>query len=324
MLHIIWGILKFIGILLLVLIALLLLLILSVLFVPLRYKAQGEKTGKHFFVKGNISWLFHVISVTFEYQDSGQNFIIKVFGIPLKLFDRNKKKKKEKALRKSGKSNHKESAVNNQDKRISIDIEELPLDVGEVDSSLEKEPLTELDAGLERDSIPEIEDKAEAKDDSSEKKLNIFQRLKGLISKIKEFFINLKKTFFTFYDRIKALKITVTDIKDFVGSSEFKKALALSKEQGMILLKHIKPRRLRGYVHFGMEDPASTGQILGGISLLYPIFKDNIKILPDFQQKIFEGDFFMKGRIRIFIVLRILWKLYRDKNIKMIIARFRK
>ncbi len=87
------------------------------------------------------------------------------------------------------------------------------------------------------------------------------------------------------------------------------------------LLRKLLPKKIRGELHFGTEDPALTGEILGGISIFYPVFKDNVKVYPDFEQSILEGELFIKGRLRLVTVALILWKLWRDKNVRYVYHR---
>ena len=71
MVAIVLGILKIIGILLLVILGLLLFVIISVLFVPLRYRAEGSFYEK---LKGSasVSWFLHLISLKISYDEKAQ------------------------------------------------------------------------------------------------------------------------------------------------------------------------------------------------------------------------------------------------------------
>lgn len=83
--HIIWLILKIIGILLAVLLGLLFAILMAVLFVPLRYRLEGWRRQENgeFAVKGRVSWFLSLISVRFGYEKQG--FLqIRLLGIPWK------------------------------------------------------------------------------------------------------------------------------------------------------------------------------------------------------------------------------------------------
>lgn len=85
MLHILWLILKFILILLGVILGLLLLIILTVLFCPLRYRARAKKKRedgwKEFQAEGQVSWLFHAISLKISYGTHGVEQSLSIFGM---------------------------------------------------------------------------------------------------------------------------------------------------------------------------------------------------------------------------------------------------
>ena len=38
--------------------------------------------------------------------------------------------------------------------------------------------------------------------------------------------------------------------------------------------------------YFGFEDPATTGQVLGGLSILYPICGEKMELCPEFTEEI--------------------------------------
>jgi len=84
MLVIILNILKILGIILLAFIAIIISLLLIVLFVPIRYKAQGEYKEKKADILLNASFLFHIISVSFSYKENKSLFSIKLLGFNLK------------------------------------------------------------------------------------------------------------------------------------------------------------------------------------------------------------------------------------------------
>ena len=73
------------------------------------------------------------------------------------------------------------------------------------------------------------------------------------------------------------------------------------------ILKHIRPNRISGNILFGMDRPSDTGRILGGVCALYPLWSDTLKITPDFERQIFEGELRMKGTVRIYIF--VYWAL---------------
>ena len=67
------------------------------------------------------------------------------------------------------------------------------------------------------------------------------------------------------------------------------------------LLYRLRPELKRLYLHFGFEDPAATGKMLGAVSWLYPFCTDAMEVVPEFQtdKLIFESDVHAEGRIRL-------------------------
>ena len=77
MLHILWMLLKIIGIILLIILGVLVLSVCVVLFVPLRYHGKAEAKGTLDSVKAHLkfSWLLHLVSgyVTYENRETKCN-----------------------------------------------------------------------------------------------------------------------------------------------------------------------------------------------------------------------------------------------------------
>ena len=79
MLGIFLGILKWLGILLLVLLGLVLTVLLAVLFLPVRYEAEGSFRGE-LLAKGQISWLWRLFSIQAVY-DGDTEVSLRIFGV---------------------------------------------------------------------------------------------------------------------------------------------------------------------------------------------------------------------------------------------------
>ena len=80
MLHILFIILKILGILLLVILGLLLLCLLAVLFVPIRYRGDGSYHSiKDFGVHLHVHWLLHAVSLRIAYENE-LRYAVKLFG----------------------------------------------------------------------------------------------------------------------------------------------------------------------------------------------------------------------------------------------------
>lgn len=346
MLHILLIILKIIGIILAVLLGLLLLLLLLVLFVPIRYKGKLCKE-KELRVTAKVSWLLHMISVPVSFQDGVLSVKIKLFGITIKKLMEDKEELEEDA---EGLFHDMEDAAGEGEKKLEeIEEKEEPLS----DSSGEKKEISASPGGeWEKDGIQRKEtegenntiDKrefAQEEEDDEDEALSESERheqeksgpIKKVFDKIKAFFlkifeiwkkiINLKYTFLRFCGKIKKGIRKYRDTKEFLLDERTKGALRKAFEQGKLLIGKLLPKKIRGELRFGTKDPALTGEILGGISIFYPIFMDNVKVYPDFERSILEGELFVKGRFRLATAALVLWRLWRDKNIRFVYHKFR-
>ena len=82
------------------------------------------------------------------------------------------------------------------------------------------------------------------------------------------------------------------------------------------LVHYLAPTRIGGEMIVGTGDPASTGLALGVISLFPAVYQEGVRIRPDFEEKRFEAKGYVKGRIRVIYFLRLLFRLYKDRELK--------
>ena len=67
-----------------------------------------------------------------------------------------------------------------------------------------------------------------------------------------------------------------------------------------------------------------TGQILSIYSVLYPFVHDIIQVVPEFNEEILEGKLYVKGRIRVAVVLWAAVKLYFSKDVRRLIKVYKR
>ena len=310
-------ILKVIGIIILVLISLVILIIAAILFVPIRYSIDAiyDRKVKNLDFKIKITYLLHLISVKYIYKDDGLS--IKIFGIKTHFFDKETKAMEEK--------------INKETKmfeKMSSEIKDNMTEMPDVYEQLKK-----IDE--ERDRLAENVNKKEEniennnKDNDTEEnteefikveKQNIFSRI---YSKIKAIIIKIKYRFIKFCDTIKKICKNVNDLKEFISDDNTKEAFGFLKKEALILLKHIRPRRIKGYVHFGFDDPSYTGNLLGLIYMILRGSPKEFRINPDFENKVFDGEIHAKGRVQCYLLLIIGIRLYKNDNLKLLLERRR-
>lgn len=300
MLHILLMVLKIIGIVLASVLILLLVLLLALLFVPLRYQMTVKKEETPLEGFGRITWLFHVLAVHLFYQNSEFKYIIKIFGIPLEqiqafakkiasLFKKKKRASEKKRIEGSfGQSNSDETNLlkqSNSDEMNSL-----------VQSNSEESNL-----------ITTIKDFIHAAN----------EKFKNIPKKILEVFKKVTTTVHSLYEKI---KYWVT----FLQQKDTQNTLHLIKNEGLLLIKHILPRKIKGDVLFGFDDPSKTGQTLGLICMFYPLYYKSVNISSDFTQKKFECNLNVKGRIYICILVKSVIKIYFDKDFQSVKSKMKK
>jgi len=135
-------------------------------------------------------------------------------------------------------------------------------------------------------------------------------------NKKQSWFEKIKCTIIKICDKIKSLWETKEKVTSFLTDDIHVEAFKIVKKELEILARHLRPRRIRGFVRFGFEDPYRTGQVLAGLSILYPFYGENVDIYPDFEQEILEGDLYIKGHIRMVHLATLLWRLFFNHYVR--------
>lgn len=321
MLHVLLVILKVVGIVILVLLLTLLLLLTLVLLVPVRYQVYAKK-DTDMYLKANASWLFHLIHLRLYIGQDKVERSFKIVGIStdrwMSLINRIKKlfsfprKRKTNRLRKQKEKKKQVKVKKESESSLNTVMNESKKDLIPNEQEPEQEPVK---ARLTKD-IPSNE---KIEKEAKKIKKSTFS-LKKWFGKIKKSIIHFFKTFKNLIDKIIGFIKNANDKWEqgllFLFDENNKAAFDLFKVQILLILKHIKPRKYKVNLRFGTGDPALTGQVLGIFGMFMPFYKNNAVIIPDFENAVFEGNVFIKGRIRLAKAIRIGLKLYRDENIK--------
>lgn len=141
----------------------------------------------------------------------------------------------------------------------------------------------------------------------------------GILGKARHKFLNKKKLKKNTDKNKEGIFSRISELKTFFSEKNNKKALKKIWRLTKKLQKKIKPKKYAIYIKIGMYNPATTGQILGGLSFLYVIFGHNIIIEGDFDKARYEGNVKAVGKIRIGTIIVIGIQLLLDKNIRKIV-----
>lgn len=292
--HIVLLILKILLIIVLSLIGLVVLLALLVLFAPVRYKLYARKQ-EDIWAKFTATWLGFVLCFKLVYdQKDGLDYRLRLFGGTLFGSEKNKN----------------DNGIDKEESVVHETVQETGSD--EEETSFEQEfPSADSE---DREFL--LEDK------------EFEHETEGILGRIGRRFDAVCKSIADRYksisEKIAGLKKKKDGYTKLVNNVRTKEAIRVVKVQLMALLKHLKPSKLKGQIIYGTGDPASTGQQLGYMSVLFPLYYDHIDITPDFEQKRLEGDLMVKGRIRIWTVGWCVLKVIWNKNVKITISRFKK
>ncbi len=116
-------------------------------------------------------------------------------------------------------------------------------------------------------------------------------------------------------------KETLVKTLRWLSEDENKEALQLTVCQIKYLLHHIRPRKLRGDVTFGLDDPYTVGRILGLLSIFYPVYEKECTVTPVFDRNVLEGELAFRGHIRLIHVAVVGIRLFRNKTTRKYILK---
>lgn len=323
MIHILFMILKALGILLLVLLFLVLLIVCTVLFLPFCYRAQVLKEEEGFAcvkASGRVSWLFGAVALTASYEEQKSEVQILLFGASLETWKRRLKK-----IRRG------EASVPRTEEN-------------ETENALEAEKTAEQKAPDQKEKQQKVtaqKEQPEQEQEPDAPKKSILERFFGRIEYLPEKLLNLAsrllQTAFRLLElpfrllekleqKIQAgrrLKRKWESVKKFFRSKMFREALLHAKKEVLYFLKKAAPKKVTGTVRFGFNDPALTGETLGILGMIYGKLPKDLSIQPDFEQEILQGDVRMKGSFQAVTAAGIALRLFRDQNLRKTIRHFK-
>lgn len=303
LLSILLFILKIIGITVASILGIILLLICLILFVPIRYRVIAKKDAE-LYALIKVSWLLRLLYIRVEYVNEQLSYVLRVFGFRIPLEKKQGKKKKE-TVTKSSKPKR-----NNADVTKEQIEQHSPIEPKEPIKSLNPEPSL-----LEQKKVKQSDQKAK-------KRHSFFQTVKDKWIQLKQRVRRIKNKIQEILSNIKVVRSKVVLLWKFITSDENRPGMKEIFQSVKKIMKSIAPRKIVADVHFGTGDPCSTGQALGAISLIHMPFANQIRIQPDFEEKVLEGEAMVAGRIQIFSMIRIAFHLYRNKQFKRLLKNF--
>lgn len=333
MMHIVLLVLKGAGILLLFLAALLLAFLLAVLFVPVRYRVQAVYGEAEKNARVRFFWLLRLLTLEAVYAGEGLQIRLRLFGVRLggrKAGDRNapgKKKRRRKQGRRGTKGRKKAEPAEGR-KAEKADKEEAALlgglgtqsaGAGETEPGQEPEAKEGKAAGAHRHGEGGQNQRVQAREQSPDPDVKagrsgLIERIKGLFGRLGAFADKIRFSFRRICDKLRDIRELASQAAQWLGDEGNKAALRFLAGQAKKLVLHVLPRKGGGRIAFGFEDPYTTGQVLAAAAPFYPLYSRSIQLCPVFDRKVLRGELDVKGRLRLFTFLWLLFQVYRNKD----------
>lgn len=292
--HVILQILAVIGIVLLVLLALLILTVLAVLFVPIRYRASGEKEADRIEGVAAVSFLYPFLSFKWQRAGNENRWALRLLGIKLKS-SRKADKGKVAEPEKTDKGKAEETAQAAKPEKAAEPVKE------------EKQPAAPSVQNAEaEDAARQAEETGTQKTDrgSSEKKARF--------------------TISWLCDKMEKIRDNVEYYKERLTAEENRLFLKRTKERIFAVLKSIKPKVLTARVVCGTGSPDTTGYVCAVYGMLYPVIEDRISFTADFENKVLDGELSVKGKVRVATLVRHGIKILLDKQLKVFLKEMKR
>ncbi len=289
-------VLKVTGIVLLVILGLLIFILGMLLFVPIRYRFAGSFYSV-LQAEASVKWRPVMLNAAVFCENQEVKYVIKLFG---QVVMTNTDKKISWLGRKFFAFDDEEEDFS---KELKEQKEESRVEQTEDRRYFEKESgtaVTDFEESRRRNTGRKREKKTDREPlllKIREKIRDICEKLRLLMDKLKN--INSKKDALLKVYHSKRFELAKKDIIDYA-----KEILAI-----------IKPDELEGFVHFGLDNPADTGQVLGIISMALPLYDGFLTVEPDFEKACLEGNLKGNGKIRLYSILKLVLKVIFNKNL---------
>lgn len=313
LIHVLLILLKFLGIFLLFLLG----LIFLILAAPIRYSFHfhaGEDASFGGQIK--VTWLLGILYIRGSYIEKIFEYRVRIFGYQilgnqkefLEKKQKRERKKQKKKNKKSEKSNNKENVPaplkqeesHGEDRSAKQEMQTEEKVSPEQEGTCKERRSAEQEVRTEEKVSPEQEGTCEGRR-SAEKAVEPMEKKPSSTGG------SGKKT----TGRLDSLRNKVHEFREAYQEYHGKQLMDFAKQSIIKILRHVLPRRMRGFIRFGFDDPAVTGIVTGGAALFYPKYRDTLVLEPDFGQECFEADCRGRGRIHpgffLYMGLKALW-----------------
>lgn len=315
--HVILQILAVIGIVLLVLLALLILTVLAVLFVPIRYRASGEKEADRIEGVAAVSFLYPILSFKWQRAGNENRWALRLLGIRLKS---SRKADKDKAAEpeKTDKGKAEETAQAAKPEKAAEPVKEeakQPV-ISNAQNAETGNAAQQTGENGTQETDRASSETGSAGDKTSEKRAADKQE-KGTETKA-------RFTISGLCDKMENIRDNVEYYKERLTAEENRLFLKRTKERIFAVLKSIKPKVLTARIVCGTGSPDTTGYVCAVYGMLYPVIEDRISFTADFENKVLDGELSVKGKVRVATLVRHGIKILLDKQLKVFLKEMKR
>ena len=340
--HVILILFKIIGIIL----ALVLGLLVLVLAAPVRYSFRfhtDENAPPGGQVK--VTWLLHILYVRASYIDKMLDYRVRIFGYQImgnqKEFLEKKKKREQKKQQKRQRKEEKDQKDKKEQPEPELQALSLPepeavseakpevkekassgeTEASEDDVVVEAEPEVKEKASSDETEVPKEDAVVEAEEKEKSAKTATREKSGDGQKKTAGGKTGRKKTVKGKKKRRESLGDKIVAVRTAWQEYHGRQLLDFTKKSIIKILRHVLPRKMRGYIHFGFDDPAVTGLVTGTAAMFYPKYRKTFTLEPDFHQTCFEADCSGRGRIHPGFFLYIGITALMNKDVRNLIKK---
>ncbi len=250
-----------------------------VLFAPVRYRISAVFENDGKSVIAKIRWLLGLVSVTIKYTGETDT-IIRIFGI-----------RPDKAKAVFSKLKRKKKKVKNNQSKAEAEI---------------IKPDGNKPVNAERDTVINDKDTSEHKTKKSKKdKDKKNKRSRRFGGKIKNIFKKISD-------------LHISSYWDILRAPDNKAPFSILKGTLWKIVKHSSPKKVQADLIIGTGDPCNTGLLFGFFGIMISFVPGKYNLTPDFYEKCLKGKLYIKGRIRMVVLLYHAIKIITDKELKRI------
>ncbi|MBE5853434.1 MAG: hypothetical protein E7299_10890 [Lachnospiraceae bacterium] len=274
-------VLKIIGMILLAIVAIVLLLAVALLFLPVRYNVKAEADS--------------------EKKDENEKFYfdLKLKATWLLLFAAYVEYQKKQRIR------FKILGITVYDSAKHVSTEKKQKK--ETDKIAKEEKKEKEENTASDNDVKEKDTKESEKKEKEEQTKNPFRKLRYAIER--------------FCDTLRNIKEKKDAVINLWNDAQTVKCRNLIVQELLYLLKHLKPGKIQGFLHFGFDDPAMTGYGMAAYGMMIPVWGDFLTVEPEFEDTILQTSLIVKGKMKGFTFLKVFLRLCFSSDFRSVIKK---